>query len=59
VADDLKHAVGDPAEGLLAAALSYRATNTCPPAATPSARKMSMTLVRSEAKKIRIYSTPR
>ena len=30
VADDLSHALGDPAEGRLAAALEYRDTGTCP-----------------------------
>jgi carboxyl-terminal processing protease len=30
VADDLTHALGDPAEGRLAAALGYRASSTCP-----------------------------
>ncbi|RZT05896.1 Peptidase family S41 [Duganella sp. CF402] len=30
VADDLSHAQGDPAEGVLAAALSYRSTGACP-----------------------------
>ena len=30
VADDLEHALGDPNEALLAGALSYRATGTCP-----------------------------
>ena len=32
VADDFSHPLGDPAEGRLAAALSYRANGTCPPA---------------------------
>lgn len=31
--DDFKHALGDPAEGLIAAALQYRASSTCPPIA--------------------------
>jgi carboxyl-terminal processing protease len=31
VADDFAHALGDPAEGRLAAALQYRASQTCPP----------------------------
>lgn len=31
--DDLSHALGDPAEGLLAAALAARETGQCPPAA--------------------------
>ncbi|HEX3475602.1 MAG TPA: S41 family peptidase [Kofleriaceae bacterium] len=29
-ADDFTHALGDPAEGLIAAALQYRASSTCP-----------------------------
>lgn len=37
VADDLQHAVGDTSEGLLAAALQYRATGVCP-VASASAR---------------------
>ena len=32
VADDFAHALGDPAEARLAAALTYRANQTCPPA---------------------------
>jgi hypothetical protein len=32
VADDFAHPLGDPAEGRLAAALQYRASQTCPPA---------------------------
>jgi carboxyl-terminal processing protease len=35
VADDLDHALGDQAEGQLAAALQHRANGTCPPAASP------------------------
>jgi carboxyl-terminal processing protease len=31
VGDDFMHALGDPAEGLIAAALHYRASSTCPP----------------------------
>ncbi|WP_332878004.1 S41 family peptidase [Massilia sp. S19_KUP03_FR1] len=34
VADDLQHAVGDTSEGLLAAALQYRATGVCPVASS-------------------------
>ncbi|MFL6672118.1 MAG: S41 family peptidase [Massilia sp.] len=59
VPDDLAHAVGDPAEGLLAAALSYRANNACPAASTARARAVPMTLVRPEAKEIAIYTRPR
>jgi hypothetical protein len=59
VADDLKHSVGDPAEGLLAAALSYRATNSCPVSPTARAKVVPFTLVRPEAKEISIYTRPR
>jgi hypothetical protein len=68
VADDLKHAVGDPAEGMLAAALSYRATNSCAAATSSFTRTAAsvtavpakpMTLVRPEAKEIAIYTKPR
>lgn len=34
VPDDFSHALGDPAEGRLAAALGYRITGICPPVAT-------------------------
>jgi len=55
--DDLGHALGDPAERLLATALSYRANGICP--ATPlRARSLAgggpMQLVRPEAKEISI-----
>jgi carboxyl-terminal processing protease len=36
VPDDLQHAVGDTGEGMLAAALRYRATGVCPAASTSS-----------------------
>jgi hypothetical protein len=36
--DDLSHALGDPAEGLLAAALTARETGQCPPAASGPSR---------------------
>ena len=36
VPDDPHHALGDPAEGLLAAALSFRATGQCPVQAAPA-----------------------
>jgi carboxyl-terminal processing protease len=38
VADDWGRALGDPLEGRLAAALTYRLTQTCPPAAVALAR---------------------
>jgi hypothetical protein len=34
VADDFSHALGDPAEGRLAAALAYRSSSSCPGPAT-------------------------
>jgi hypothetical protein len=55
VADDLGHAVGDPAESMLAAALSYRATNACPASATARASAVQMKLVRPPIKEISIY----
>nr|WP_314546655.1 S41 family peptidase [uncultured Massilia sp.] len=51
VADDLSHAVGDPAEGMLAAALSYRASGTCP---TSRAKAVPMKLARPQAKEIAV-----
>ncbi len=36
--DDLTHALGDPAEGMLAAALALRETRTCPPPAAAPVR---------------------
>jgi hypothetical protein len=56
VADDMTHALGDPAEGMLAAALSYRANNACP--ATTAALVTSVQtrrLARSQVKQIAIY----
>ena len=38
VTDDFGHALGDPAEGRLAAALAYRTNQTCPPAPTLAAK---------------------
>jgi hypothetical protein len=51
VGDDLTHAIGDPQEGLLAAALKYNATGVCPAPSSYSAMQ-SMKLVRSEAASI-------
>ncbi|HKA90637.1 MAG TPA: S41 family peptidase [Haliangiales bacterium] len=50
VADDFTHALGDPGEGRLAAALAYRATSTCPAAALgakPSLSAIDGKLVKS------------
>jgi membrane-associated protease RseP (regulator of RpoE activity) len=55
VSDDMAHALGDPAEGMLAAALSYRTTNACPAASTARARAVPMHLARSQLKEIAIY----
>jgi len=61
VADDLSHELGDRNEALLSAALSHRATGTCP--AVPSATAMSLaqpkTLVRKNVSELKIYSRPR
>ncbi|MEP6825118.1 MAG: S41 family peptidase [Ramlibacter sp.] len=40
VADDFSHALGDPTERRLAAALSYRATGACPPASTSLSKSL-------------------
>jgi C-terminal processing protease CtpA/Prc len=55
VADDLAHSLGDPAENVLAAALAYRATNTCPASGTARASAVQMQLVRPAIKEISIY----
>lgn len=55
VADDLSHALGDTSEGMLAAALSYRASGVCP--ATPLRNRApsgALQLVRPEGKQIAI-----
>ncbi|WP_219215799.1 S41 family peptidase [Variovorax boronicumulans] len=41
VSDDFEHALGDPAEGRFAAALSYRASGACPVPAQASAARRS------------------
>jgi hypothetical protein len=53
--DDMTHALGDPAEGMLAAALSYRANNTCPASTTGFAGSVQMRLAKPAAKKIAIF----
>lgn len=52
VPDDLSHAIGDPAENVLAAALSYRSTNACP--AATQASMAHMRVVRSQIKEMKI-----
>jgi hypothetical protein len=55
VSDDMSHAPGDPAEAMLAAALSYRINNTCPAATAASVTSVPAQLARSPLKKIAIY----
>ena len=59
VADDLGHALGDPAEGLLAAALSFQRSGACPAAPRAAAPAAAMQLVRPPVKEISIYTPPR
>jgi hypothetical protein len=49
VSDDMTKAQGDPAEGMLAAALSYNATKTCPASSSSRARMQTLSLVRPQA----------
>lgn len=61
VADDFTHALGDPAEGQLAAALSYRNTRICPAASSGVKIRgefipQQLQLVRPLAKEISIYT---
>lgn len=51
VADDLSRAQGDPAEGMLAAALNYRSSGVCP---ATRAKAVPMELVRPEARMIAV-----
>jgi hypothetical protein len=53
VSDDLTRAQGDPAEGLLAAALAYNQTKTCP-ASSSGARMQSLEIVRPEVSTIKV-----
>ena len=54
VPDDLSRAIGDPAEGMLAAALKYRASGSCPAGAAARAQSAPLQLVRPEAAEIAI-----
>ncbi len=58
VSDDLTRPVGDQNEGLLAAALTYRATQACPVSTTGRARVVPMEIVRPQVKEIAIRPTP-
>jgi C-terminal processing protease CtpA/Prc len=53
VSDDLAHAQGDPAEGMLAAALAYNQGKTCP-ASSSGARMQSLEIVRPEVSTIKV-----
>jgi len=57
VADDFSHALGDPAEGLLATALDYRASASCAAAAAKSlaAQNAGPSLIRTPLRENRIY----
>lgn len=59
VADDFSKEVGDPAEGMLAAALSYRASGTCPAPSAARARSMPLRLVRDPVHEISVYPPAR
>jgi carboxyl-terminal processing protease len=54
VADDFAHALGDPAENLLATALAYRNTNACPASGTARASAAPLQLVRPAMKEIAV-----
>jgi len=58
VSDDLSRPVGDDSEGLLAAALAYRANGACPVSPSGRARMAPMKIVRPEVKEIAIRPTP-
>ena len=55
--DDLNHALGDTSENVLAAALSYRATGTCPAATAGLMTSVQTRLAKSPLKKIAILPT--
>jgi hypothetical protein len=56
VADDMTHAQGDPAEGLLAAALSFNQTRSCPVSTSALARAQTqaLDLVRPDAATVKV-----
>lgn len=61
VADDLQHALGDPAEGMLAAALRLRETGSCSSPMgimTMRASTQPLELVRHPAQKLKIIASP-
>jgi C-terminal processing protease CtpA/Prc len=58
VGDDMTHALGDPAEGMLAAALSFNASKVCPASSSSGARIQSLQLVRPQAAEVAIHTAP-
>jgi carboxyl-terminal processing protease len=61
IADDFTHALGDPAEGQLAAALKYSSTKTCPAVSSGAmlqgqSEPAKLQIVRPLSKEIAIYS---
>ena len=58
-ADDFSKEVGDPAEGMLATALAYRANGACPAPAAARARQPRFQLVRDPIQEISIYPPSR
>jgi carboxyl-terminal processing protease len=60
VADDFAHSLGDNAEGLLASALSYAATGTCPvpPSGLAAARSLQAKFIRPFWRQNRILRRP-
>ena len=56
-ADDFAHALGDPSEGLLATALRFRSSGSCP-AAKALARDAQPQLLRSPVHEIAILRAP-
>jgi carboxyl-terminal processing protease len=59
VADDFTHALGDPAEGRLAAALAYRANGTCPAAFAPQEAQDTAVIPKSIWRQNRIMTQRR
>jgi carboxyl-terminal processing protease len=55
VADDYTHALGDPAEARLAAALGYRSTGTCPTATGVTSRTLAAALSSTDG---RVFKSP-
>jgi hypothetical protein len=59
VADDFSHALGDPQESLLAAALDYRDHGGCPPVSKRASTAVPLMLLRSPLRENLIVNRPR